>query len=207
MRPVVFIGSNYNLLQMVDLVRLQGRELVGIIDSDYYNNTEHICGVAVVGSEETWDWGQDYEYFVATNWSPRDSVQERNRVKRVAQITQIKNQKVDCINLIHPTSIVPETVQLGQGIMIGAGAILGNDCHIGDFCQIREQSYLAHNTTLSENIIVQVKAYIGAGVTIKEQSYIGKRASIIPTESTGLVVPANSFVKSHSLYTNKTQLD
>jgi UDP-3-O-[3-hydroxymyristoyl] glucosamine N-acyltransferase len=200
---IVFVGCNHNIQQMTDICHGQGLTVVGILDHDYWNNTEQIGSVPVIGSEQQWNWSNEYAYFIATNWIPgNDTVHQRNQLKRINQINLLQKQKIQCVNLIHPTAVVPNTCTLGQGIMIGANSVLGNHCQIGDYCQIREQSYLAHSATLSTNVVLQVQSYIGAGVVIHDHSYIGIKSSIIPKSTDQLSIPANTFVKSHSLITS-----
>jgi UDP-3-O-[3-hydroxymyristoyl] glucosamine N-acyltransferase len=187
---------------MSDLCRAQGLTAIGILDQDYWNNTADIDTIPVIGNEYQFDWSDNYCYFIATNWIPsNDPIHQRNQAKRLKQINLLKQHNVQCINLIHPTAIVPDTCTLGQGIMIGANVIIGNHCAIGDYCQIREQSYLAHSSTLKNNVVLQVQSYTGTNVVVHENSYIGIKSSIIPKNSGQLTIPSNSFVKSHSLVT------
>jgi len=200
---VVFVGSNHNIQQMVDICQLHSLEVFGIVDGDYWNNTTHIDAVPVVGSESQWDWSSNYYYFVATNWTlGTDPVHQRNRQKRINHINLLQQNHIQCINLIHPTAVVPITCTLGNGIMIGANAVLGNHCRIGNHCQIREQSYLAHSATLGNNVILQVQSYIGSHVTVQDHSYVGIKSSIIARSAETLTIPDNSFIKSHSLITS-----
>lgn len=200
---IVFVGSNHNIQQMTDICQSQGLEVVGILDHDYWLNTEHIGSVPVIGSEQDWNWSTEYSYFIATNWIPSNNpVHQRNQLKRINQIKLLQQQKVQCVNLIHPTAVVPNTCVLGQGVMIGANAVIGNFCHIGDYCQIREQSYLAHSATLGTNVILQVQAYVGTNVVVNDNSYIGIKSSIIPKSTDQLSIPANTFIKSHRLITS-----
>jgi UDP-3-O-[3-hydroxymyristoyl] glucosamine N-acyltransferase len=199
---VIFVGSNYNIRQMTDICHARGIEIAGLLDQDYWNNTQHIDHVPVVGNEHRFDWSSDYKYFIATNWMPgAEPAHKRNQQKRIDQINLLKQHDIRCINLIHPTAVVPETCTLGVGVMIGAQVVLGNHCKIGDYCQIREQSYMAHSSTLGTNVVLQVQSYVGSNVVIHDNSYVGIKASIIPKTVDPLIIPKNSFIKAHSMVT------
>lgn len=205
-KPIVFVGSNHNITQMVDICCANNLKIAGIVDQDYWNNTSDIHGVPVIGSEYSFDWNSKYHYFIATNWTPvRFDFSVRDRAKRARLIELLKQQDIQCINLIHPTAIVPNTCQLGTGMMIGAGVIIGNYSVLGDYCQVREQSYLAHHCRVDFNSVLQVQSYTGHNVLISNNCYIGIKASIINNDVDPIIIPPNSFVKSHSLITNKTK--
>jgi len=200
---VIFVGSNHNIRQLTDICTALKLDVAGILDQDYWNNTQHIDHVPVIGSETNWTWSDRYCYFIATNWIPDiNLVNQRNQQKRLDQIDLINRHQVQCINLIHPTAIVPDTCELGAGIMIGANVVVGNYCKIGDYCQVREQSYLAHSSTLGRNVVLQVQSYIGSSVTVEDHGYIGIKSSVIAKLPNPLILPKNSFVKSHSYVTN-----
>lgn len=203
MKPIVFVGSNGNLLQMVDNAHSTGRTVAGIVDSDYYNNTNELSGVPVIGSEDTFEFSDNYDYFLASSWFPENTdVQKRNYNKRKKLISILEDHNIQCINLVHSLALVPDTVTLGNGIMIGAGAILGNQTTVDDFAQIREQSYLAHHAHIGNSSIVQVKCYVGSCVHLGNDSYMGIRSSVVPAQAEPISIPVGSFIKSHCLVTS-----
>lgn len=202
MKPIVFVGSNANILQMVDNAQSNGRKVAGIIDADYYNNTTDIDGVPVIGSELDWNWSLEYDYFLATSWVPYNKpLHQRNKQKRFEQINLLESHRVQCINLIHKSAIIPPTCNIGTGVMIGAYAVLGNHVTVGDYAQVREQSYLAHSASIGANSTVQVQAYIGRDVQLGEYCYIGVRASIVPAQAEPIQIDDNTFIKSNTMVT------
>jgi carbonic anhydrase/acetyltransferase-like protein (isoleucine patch superfamily) len=206
MKPIVFVGSNNNLLQMVDNANSTGREVVGIVDSDYYGNTDSIEGVPVIASEDTFAWDTKFDYFVATSWFPENtSTQQRNKTKRLQLISILEKNKIVCTNLVHARALVPKTCELGNGVMIAADAILGNYAMVGNYSQIREKAYLAHHACVEQDCIVQVGCYVGSSVVVGAGSYMGIGASIVPSHTDPLVIERNSFIKSMQLITSNTK--
>lgn len=200
MKPVVFVGSNANILQMVDNAHSTGREVAGIIDADYYGHNDSIDGIPVIGEEYTFDFSDDYEYFLATSWFPeRTEIQLRNRNKRKRLIELINY--LPCTSLIHARAWVPETCKIGKSVMIGADAILGNYSCVGDFAQIREQAYLAHHANVGAESCVQVGCYVGAEVELGAESYMGIHAKIVPAQNDPVIIPRGTFIKSNQMVT------
>jgi len=197
-QSLVFVGSNANMSQMIDLARLQGYTNLAIVDHDYYGNTNAIEGIPVIGSEQSHRWSARHDYFMAVNWFPeKTDVQKRNKQKRQRLIGLLAQEKITCVNLLHPTAIIPGTVILGQGLMICAGAIIGNHSVINDFVQIREHAYLAHHARIGHGSVIQVYGYVGSHISLGPDCYVGIRASCVQQNSR---IPDNSFIKSHELH-------
>lgn len=195
---IVFLGSNHNLQQMVDLCQLNGLAVRGIVDSDYYKNTSAICNVPVIGSELDYAFGTDVVYFNAVNWAPGSS-NARNVAKHQLMCNLINQLNLTTTNLIHPSAIVPKTAIVGTNVLIGAYAILGNYVTVGDFAQIREQSYVAHNTNIQERVILQVQGYVGSNITVGADSYLAVKSAVVSTVDRG-IVPPNTFVRTLERY-------
>ena len=207
MKPVVFLGSNGNILQMLDIVHSEGRTVAGIVDSDYWGNTDTIKGIPVIGSELEWSWSNEYDYFVAAGWSyPNNEVQHRCFRKRDHYIRLLEEQGIACTNIIHSRAWVPDTVALGQNIMICADVIVQNEVVICDHAQVREQSYLAHNCIIGKNSVISAGAYIGNMVQVGEHAYIGVRATIVPKADPWVdhvvTIAQGAFVKSCAMVTD-----
>lgn len=188
------------MLQMADIANLRDYDDLAIVDHDYYGNRDFIDNIPVIGSEQSYPFDQNCDYFLAVNWFPEKSeIQIRNKQKRNYLIDLLHNKKIRCVNLIHPTAIVPKTVHLGQGIMICSGAIIGNHCTVDDFVQIREHAYLAHHAVIKKNSVIQVYGYVGSDVTVGRDCYIGIRSSCVKKNS---IIQDNTFIKSHVLHNN-----
>lgn len=197
-QSLIFVGSNANMSQMTDLARLQGYTNLTIIDHDYYGNTDAIEGIPVIGSEQSHRWSSQNDYFMAVSWFPeKTDLQKRNKQKRQRLIELLAQEKITCVNLLHPTAIIPGTVILGQGLMICAGAIIGNHSVINNFVQIREHAYLAHHATIGHGSIIQVYGYVGSHISLGPDCYVGIRASCVQQHSH---ISDHSFIKSHELY-------
>ena len=50
--PLVFLGSSSNLELWVELAERAGVTIIGIIDSDYFGNTDNIAGIPIIGSQD-----------------------------------------------------------------------------------------------------------------------------------------------------------
>ena len=168
---------------LIDAAHRQGLIVAGIVDSDYYGNTEIYAGQLVIGSEKDFDdpeklatWINEYDFFIATNWSP-DPAHDRDRNKKKYLMDLVERVGVKCINLIDPDTYIGSDVVLGDGIFIGYNAYIEFGVKIGSFSQIHHAVGISHKSTIGRNTIVQRKCGLG-NCTIGDDAYIGTWTNI-----------------------------
>ncbi|MDX1386452.1 MAG: UDP-3-O-(3-hydroxymyristoyl)glucosamine N-acyltransferase [bacterium] len=84
---------------------------------------------------------------------------------------------------IHPTAVIGEGVQLGEGVAIGAYAVVGDHCRIGDGTILYDGVHVGAETVIGNFGILYPK------VTVREGTQIGKRVILHP----GVVIGADGF--------------
>lgn len=166
MRPVIFLGASTNLDVPLRIARLSGLEVAGIVDSDYYGNTQEIMNLPVLGSEHQFDWDQArtrYSFFIAQSFSTTSA---RNMTKRLAYIDLIKQHDLKCANLIHPHSEIYDSVELGQGCFVGYCSGISHKVAIGDHSQMHSFSIYGHDTNIGQNCCFNSYVMISAHITV-----------------------------------------
>lgn len=170
---MIFLGSNSALGIWVDVCKRANIPITGIIDSDYYGNTDSICGIPVIDTEDNLEkyyvpklrlWSNSF--FIATNWDPsrRDDVTLRNNDKR-EKFKEIVNRYPDIRlqNIIDPLAVVPDSVELGGGNYIGAGAVIEPEVKIGRHTQVWYQTIVGHGVEIGEDCTLQRRSGIWGG--------------------------------------------
>ena len=170
---MIFLGSNSALGIWVDVCRRANIPVTGIMDSDYYGNTDSICGVPVIDTEDNIEnyynkkirmWTNSF--FIATNWDPsrRDDVTLRNNDKR-DKFKELLNRYPDIRlqNIVDPLAVVPKDVELGGGNYVGAGAVIEPGVKIGKHTQIWYQTIVGHETEIGEDCTLQRRSGIWGG--------------------------------------------
>jgi acetyltransferase EpsM len=83
------------------------------------------------------------------------------------------------INLIHPTTIIPDGYcSLGNGLIMAAGVQLSPDTTISDNCILFGKAFVGHDSFLDKYITVANNASIGAEVHVGKACHIGSNATI-----------------------------
>lgn len=149
---------------------LMGREVLGIIDHQYYGNTDTLSEIPVIGSDhwllepdhpEAQLWKRTCDFFVAT-LSTGEQIQDpgldRERL-RYQRISMIEDLGLRTINLIDPESRVMRDfkskfskISLGQGIYVAPFVDINQAVSIGDFCTFEHQCFIGHHQTIGKNV-------------------------------------------------------
>jgi UDP-3-O-[3-hydroxymyristoyl] glucosamine N-acyltransferase len=199
-KKLVFLGHSVNIKRLIDVAADQF-EILGIVDDNYFGNTDVLEGLPIIGSEKNINmvlnsWGNLY-FFVA---SPlRTSLDwTRTNPRRDCLIDIAENYNLELVNLIHPSAIIPDTTKLGKNIFIGQYTVLQNYVSIEDYVFVKEQVCIAHHCVVKKNSNISSQAYLGANVSIGENSYIGIKGAVIASGN-NLIIGKNCFTHPGSV--------
>jgi acetyltransferase-like isoleucine patch superfamily enzyme len=69
---------------------------------------------------------------------------------------------------IHPTALIEESVEIGQGTRVWDNVHIRHSSHIGDECIIGEKSYIAYDVRIGNRVKINAFVYVCAAVTIED---------------------------------------
>jgi len=158
------ITKNYNIL--------------GFLDD---NSTKHgtiILGKRVLGGM---DWilknkMKNTKYVIAIG----NGKTRREIVERLG-----KNDN-EFVTIIHPSTIISDSVKIGNGTVIQAGTIITVNVNIGNHCRIDTNCTIAHDSKIEDFVDlspgahingtnkIQTGAFVGSATTTRENISIGK---------------------------------
>ena len=160
--------------------------LLGYVDDNESLQGKFINGYKVIANIDWLNSITEETYAVCTVSDPK---------LKLSILGRIKNEKIKFANLIHPTAVVSNHVNMGEGIIIQAYCIvttnvaLGNhvqlnpQCGIGHDCSIGDYSSLYWNVNISGNVTIDEGCILGTKSTVLQQKHIG-RWSILGAAST-----------------------
>jgi len=189
-KQLVFLGASANISTYAETASRQGISVAGIVDQDYFGNTDTICNIPVIGTEETFFESNynDYFIFIGTNWSPHPS-HARDITKRLNFIKLIKQFNIDPLNLIDPTATVSDSATLGFGIFVGANVVVEPHCSIDNFVQLFYNVSLGYGSIIGTNSSIQNNSTLIAHVG--ENSFVGMTSKIFPYFAPGHIKIGN----------------
>lgn len=173
-RPLVLLGTNYNIEKFVELFEEIGYTIKGIIDDDYHGQG-HFRDIPVIARESEIEDFSSCQFICITNWYPdrRDAIQIRNRKKRTDQIKLLDELDLSVATAISTRSVVSNYAKIGKGVIVDAFAVIEPHCTVGDYSLIYNHSTIGHNTSLGKDCVMQRYAGITSQVEVKDEVYFG----------------------------------
>lgn len=178
-KPIVFLGSCYNIQNLVELCQSSGRTLIGLIDPDYQSQN-YFKNVPVLDKEKILNAKNAFEFFVATWWTPfQNDIHRREIQKRKMFLDWMQDFDLVGATLVHDSAVVSPQSKIANHVSIGALSVLANHCQINKDCNIREQCYVSHDVVIEPNCMLQIKATVTGGIHVGHDTYIGPAATVV----------------------------
>ena len=89
------------------------------------------------------------------------------------------------IKVIHKSSFVDPTSEIGKGVQIMPSALVQKFTKIGDFSILNSNSTIDHESTIGKGVHVMGSVAISGKVVVKDFSTIGTNATILPSIEVG----------------------
>ena len=180
-QPLVIVGAGGFARETVELVAaINAKEprwnLRGLLDDDPAMHGRRVCGLPVLGGT---DAIADDDSVTICVGNPRNYTSRA----RIAGRLGLEDERY--ATLIHPTAVIPASVDVGHGTVIHAlnvatgwstigahvammpASVITHDDVIGDFCTV------AAAVRLAGGVAVEIGAYLGSGCLVREDLTIG----------------------------------
>lgn len=185
---VIIIGSSGHAKVIIDAINKGGHsQVVGLID-DFREVGETTLNIPVIGKVN------DIEAHKELNCGWIIGIGDNKQRHRV--FSKLMELRLNYINVIHPSAIIGNDVNIGIGNFIAAGTIINSGTSIGNHCIVNTGAQLDHDNTLHDFVSIAPKAALAGNVTIERGSYIGMGANVIEkiTVARQTVIGAGSVV-------------
>lgn len=150
--------------------RSRGPEFLGWLDGNAAMHGTEVHGVPVLGDLDWLKAHPEVEVVVGIG-----APQTRRRV--VERITALGHTSF--ATLIHPTAVLGQHTELGEGVVICANVTTTTDYRIGNHVLINIQATVAHDDVLQDFVTVAPAAILSGNVTVGEGTDIGTNATIL----------------------------
>lgn len=185
----IIIGAGGHARTIIDCLKSSGKSIEGILDTDFKGVDEAIMGVSVLGSYE--DLLSDYpsgSFYIALAIGDNE--------KRAEEFARLTELEYSLPALIHATSIVSESAQVGDASFIGLGAIIGPMANIGENVIINTGAIIDHESVVGPHSHICPGVRVAGRVNIGAHSFIGIGSSVIDRINIGehVIVGAGSVV-------------
>lgn len=113
-----------------------------------------------------------------------------NNAMRLELFRSLRRAGYETPSIVHPSTVVSATADVGAGVFIAPGAIVNTGARIADAavvntgarvdhdCQIGVASHIAPGATLSGGVVVGDRAWLGTGCSVRQDVRIGSDAVV-----------------------------
>jgi sugar O-acyltransferase (sialic acid O-acetyltransferase NeuD family) len=183
--PVIVLGAGGHAKVLIDILRMQSYEIIGVTVPRENLAGETFQGVKIIGSDEKILKYPANEIYLVNGIG---SIEKTDKRKKLFE--QFKSKGYSFAKVIHSSAVIAAGVELDEGVQIMAGAIIqpGSQIHsnsivntkasIDHDCYIGPHVHLAPGVTLSGDVKVGEGAHIGTGATVIQGILIGKNSLI-----------------------------
>jgi len=191
MKSVVIVGAGGFAREVLEIFKDQNKQkkqwnILGFIDENKDTHGRIINKIPILGGL---DWFKDNidVYCVVAIGSP----EVRKKI-----VEKLKKMNVKFCNAIHPSVIMSEFVEFGEGVMIGAGTILTVNIKIGNHVIINLNCIVGHDTIIEDYCSIQPTVEVNGCNHLSEGVYVGTGATFIHQQSVGAwsIIGAGSVV-------------
>jgi len=197
MKKIIIIGGGGHSRVIIDtlyeLSKKDNIKIIGFYDDNI--NCEEYRNIKRLGKIEEIKKSEDKIYYICGI----GNLKIRKKI-----IDKLNN--INWINVIHPSSIISDTVKLGRGIFINAGAIINAKANIESHCIINTNSVIEHDVYIGVNCHIAPSVTICGHVTIKKHTFIGVGSKVINKNKNGFItIGNNNFLNAGSLILHSTE--
>lgn len=168
-KKIVIIGASGHGKVVANIAKLNDYNEILFLDDDV--NKKECSHYKVVGSSKQIDLliKNDYDFVVAIG----------NNKTRMKIYESLADKKAKLSTLIHPTAVIDETVNIGNGTVVMANVTINSSTNIGSACIINTAATIDHDCNIRDYVHVSPGVHIAGNVSIGERTWIGIGANVI----------------------------
>jgi sugar O-acyltransferase (sialic acid O-acetyltransferase NeuD family) len=190
-KKAVIWGASGFALVVSDIIRLRKEfELAGYLDDiNPERKGERFCNSVILGGREQLE--------KLAEAGIKNIILGFGDCKGRLELTGLlKARGFSLLSAIHPGAVIPEDVQLGQGLMVGAGVVIDPFVKVGESCVINRGALIGHESNIQDCVNIAPGVNIGGRVSIGKGSFLGIGSTVINNIKIGtnVVIGAGSVV-------------
>jgi UDP-perosamine 4-acetyltransferase len=178
--PVIVLGAGGHAKVLINTLQLCSVEILGITDPDPKLVGQDILGVPILGSDD------ELKKYSAEKIQLINGLGSVGLPKvRCRLFDECKKLGFSFATVIHPSAVVANDVELGEGTQVMAGVVLQPGVCLGDNviinthasvdhdCHIGNHAHIAPGVTLSGDVFVGRGTHVGTGASVVQGVSVG----------------------------------
>lgn len=163
---ILLIGAGGHGLVLAEIAKLIGYKNIYFLDDEYDKDYPYeIIG----GIDDFFLYKDDYDFFVSIG---------SNDIRK-AITAKIYSNNCKLVNLIHPSAIISDSVQLSEGIAIMPNTVINSKSKIGQGAIINTASSIDHETIIGNFVHISPGCHLAGQVLIEDMCWLGIGCNVI----------------------------
>ena len=160
---LIIIGASGHGKVVADIAARNGYEDIIFLDDD--ENVKECGGYPVIGKISDIGFLDGFLFIAIGNTNVRKRLMSEN-----------SNRKFP--TLIHPSAVIADNVEIGNGSVIMAGSVVNPGVKIGKGCIVNTSSSIDHDCIIGDFVHIAVGSRLCGSVTVGDTTWIGAGATI-----------------------------
>jgi len=173
-KPVVILGGGGHARVVIDALRRAGYTIAGVVDPK--PDVEETLPEDIPWLGADLSKARPGDVLLAIGVGSID-VGENN--PRPAVFAEAKTAGFEVLSFQHPSAIVAEDVELGEGTQVMAGAILQPGVHTGVNCIVNTGASLDHDCWIGDHVHIAPGVVLSGTVAVGDGCHLGTGAIVI----------------------------
>lgn len=179
MEEIIIVGAGgfgRELLQWIRDINSakQTWRIKGFIDDNAHALDGIRCDYQIIGSIKDWMPSKN-EMFAMGIAEPH--------IKETV-VRKLKERGAQFASVIHPTALIADTAEYGEGIVMYPFSSLSVNCRIGDFLTLLS-SGIPHDAQIGDYVTISSNCGLTRGVRIGNRAFLADHACILPERMIG----------------------
>jgi len=174
MRPKIIIGAGGHASVLISVLKTLNINILGIVDVEFNKIGKKQKDIPVLGNDDKIMSYLPDDIELVNGIGSISSTEKRKDV-----YVKFKKDGYSFASVVHPSAIIMNDVQLGEGVQIMAGAIVQTGCVIGNNSIINTGAIVDHDCIIGEHVHIAPGVVLSGGINIGDMTHIGAAATII----------------------------
>ncbi len=163
MKRLIIIGASGHGKVVADIAKLNGYEKIVFLDND--PKVKSCAGYPVLGTDLLTSELEGDILIAVGKAATRKKLMDRDNDRTFPA-------------LMHPSAVIAEDVEIGEGTVVMAGVVINSGAKIGRGCIINTSSSIDHDCIICDFCHISVGSHLSGTVAVGENSWIGAGAIV-----------------------------
>lgn len=200
MKNLIIIGCGSHAAELVDYIEYINKYSVtikynikGLIDNTQTHYNHYNYKYKFMGDVDNHIVDPDVYYLMGIG----------NMAIRTKVFNEFKLKDAKFTGIIHPTALISNSAEIGEGTVISHNASIGPKAIIGAYNVINSRCTIGHDSRIGDNNFLSPQVVLGGSAKIGSNNLLGTNSCVIPEIEIG----NNNIIMAGMVITNKVNND